>query len=108
MQPFSNATLRLHFENNTPFTVATHLVREVEVSHWGNCYIEEHYLIRHVGAKIRVCPLSSSHNLKWSPTRPKPQNLSSRHSAARRDGSSCPRCWHVHRVTIGDLSGSSR
>lgn len=53
-EPFAREELRLHFENNTPFAVATSLVREVEISHWGNVYMEEHYTIKHVGAKIRV------------------------------------------------------
>lgn len=50
--------MRLHYENNTPFAVATKLVKEVEISHWGNVYIEERYIIRHTGAKMRVsCPV---------------------------------------------------
>ena len=90
MAPFSNATLRLHFENNTPFTVATSLVREVEVSHWGNVYIEEHYLIRHAGAKIRVGPLNFSRDLKSSPTRPIGLTLSGTHAPACRGAVQIP------------------
>lgn len=52
--PFTVEELRLHFENNTPFAVATRLMRETEISHWGNVYIEEHYTIKHKGPKIRV------------------------------------------------------
>ena len=54
VEPFTLQEMRLHFENNSPFSVATNLVREVEVSHWGNVYVEEHYTIQHKGAKIRV------------------------------------------------------
>ena len=39
--PFS-----VHFENNSPFVRATKLVRELEVSHWGNVYVDEKYYIR--------------------------------------------------------------
>lgn len=53
-EPFSIEELRLHFENNSPFAVATKVVREVEISHWGNVYMEEQYLIKHKGSKIRV------------------------------------------------------
>ena len=41
-QPFS-----VHFENNSPFARATKLVRELEVSHWGNVYVDEKYYIRY-------------------------------------------------------------
>lgn len=43
--PFAVLPLRLHFENNAPFAVATSLVREIEVSHWGNIYVEEAYTV---------------------------------------------------------------
>ena len=53
-EPFSVEEMRLHFENNSPFAVVTKLVREVEISNWGNVYYEEHYTIKHKGPKIRV------------------------------------------------------
>eukprot|EP00899_Mesostigma_viride_P011028 jgi/Mesvir1/19927/Mv13195-RA.1 len=49
--PFSFSTLRIHFENNRPFIYIDKLVREIEVSHWGNVYVEETYKMRHGGAK---------------------------------------------------------
>jgi hypothetical protein len=52
--PFAREPVRLHYENNSPFAVATKMTREVEISHWGNVYVEEYYLIQHTGAKLRV------------------------------------------------------
>ena len=43
---FMDDRMHVHFENNSPFLHATRLVREVEVSHWGNVYVEEKYYIR--------------------------------------------------------------
>lgn len=70
IEPFKVEEMRVHFENNAPFAVATSLVREVEISHWGNVYIEERYVIKHKGAKIRVS---------------RPARLSSQGCAHRRD-----------------------
>lgn len=50
---FSREEVRLHYENNSPFGVATKMTREVEISHWGNAYVEELYVIEHTGAKLR-------------------------------------------------------
>jgi len=52
--PFAREPVRLHYENNSPFVVATKMTREVEISHWGNAYVEEYYMIQHTGAKLRV------------------------------------------------------
>ncbi len=41
--PFS-----VHFENNNPFIRVTKLTRELEVSHWGNVYVDEKYYIRYM------------------------------------------------------------
>ncbi|KAK9814530.1 hypothetical protein WJX72_007425 [[Myrmecia] bisecta] len=49
--PFTQAAMRLHFENNTPFAEVISLVREIELSHWGNVYVEETYSVFHAGAK---------------------------------------------------------
>ena len=49
--PLTGSPLRVHYENNSPFLQATRLVREFEVSHWGNVYVEERYVLKHGGAK---------------------------------------------------------
>lgn len=51
--PFRYSEMHLHFENNKPFITATSLVKEIEVSHWGNVAVEETYSIQHDGAKLK-------------------------------------------------------
>ncbi|CAI9758045.1 unnamed protein product [Fraxinus pennsylvanica] len=49
---FSYTPIVVHFVNNKPFTVAQELVREIEISHWGNVQVTENYNIYHAGALI--------------------------------------------------------
>ncbi|KAM3698319.1 hypothetical protein ACB098_06G179700 [Castanea mollissima] len=49
--PHSFSPIIVHFENNNPFAVVEELVREVEISHWGNLQITEHYKLMHAGAR---------------------------------------------------------
>lgn len=49
--PYSYSPILLHFENNNPFAVVEELVREIEISHWGNLQITEYYKLAHSGAK---------------------------------------------------------
>jgi len=49
--PHSFSPILVHFENNNPFAVVEELVREVEISHWGNLQITEHYKLVHAGAR---------------------------------------------------------
>ncbi|KAJ4777848.1 Dolichyl-diphosphooligosaccharide--protein glycosyltransferase subunit 1 [Rhynchospora pubera] len=54
MQPaFSYSPVVVHFENNNPFAVANELVREIEISHWGNVRVTEQYTISHGGASLK-------------------------------------------------------
>ncbi|KAM1141095.1 hypothetical protein ACFX19_041806 [Malus domestica] len=48
---YSYSPIIVHFENNNAFAVVEELVREVEVSHWGNLQITEHYKLAHAGAR---------------------------------------------------------
>ncbi|KAK9053408.1 hypothetical protein SSX86_030042 [Deinandra increscens subsp. villosa] len=41
----------IHFPSNKPFAIAKELVREIEISHWGNVQITEHYNLIHGGAQ---------------------------------------------------------
>lgn len=52
-EPYSEAELKVHSENNTPFLTITSLERIIEVSHWGNIAVEEHIEIRHTGAILK-------------------------------------------------------
>ncbi|KAG6438226.1 hypothetical protein SASPL_103163 [Salvia splendens] len=51
--PFSLPTIIVHFANNKPFSVAQELVREIEVSHWGNVQVTENYNLIHAGAELK-------------------------------------------------------
>ncbi|KAL2895238.1 Dolichyl-diphosphooligosaccharide--protein glycosyltransferase subunit 1A [Bienertia sinuspersici] len=51
--PFSYTPVVVHFEYNKPFAVAQKLVREIEISHWGNVQITEHYNLVHGGASLK-------------------------------------------------------
>ena len=48
---FSYSPVVVHFENNHPFAVAHELLREIEISHWGNVQVTEHYKLVHGGAR---------------------------------------------------------
>ncbi|KAI3793451.1 hypothetical protein L1987_36070 [Smallanthus sonchifolius] len=48
---FSYSPILVHFENNNPFAVVEELVREIEISHWGNLQVTEHYTLVHNGAR---------------------------------------------------------
>ncbi|KAL9992499.1 putative dolichyl-diphosphooligosaccharide--protein glycotransferase [Helianthus debilis subsp. tardiflorus] len=48
---FSYTPIVVHFENNNPFAVVEELVREIEISHWGNLQVTEHYTLVHNGAR---------------------------------------------------------
>ncbi|PON33097.1 Ribophorin I [Parasponia andersonii] len=53
LPPFSYSPIVVHFENKQPFAVAQELVREIEISHWGNVQVTEHYNLNHGGAQIK-------------------------------------------------------
>jgi oligosaccharyltransferase complex subunit alpha (ribophorin I) len=50
---FQYSELKIHFANNFPFAKFSSLIREIEVSHWGNIAIEEIYELKHVGARLK-------------------------------------------------------
>lgn len=66
---YSHTRIQLHYENNGPFVGVVSLERVIEVSHWGNIAVEEHYHIKHCGKLLTdayyiqtcmwVCLLSS-------------------------------------------------
>uniref|UniRef100_A0A0E0DPI2 Dolichyl-diphosphooligosaccharide--protein glycosyltransferase subunit 1 n=1 Tax=Oryza meridionalis TaxID=40149 RepID=A0A0E0DPI2_9ORYZ len=53
LPPFSYSPMVVHYENNNPFAIAKEVIREIEISHWGNVQITEHYNIAHGGAKLK-------------------------------------------------------
>jgi oligosaccharyltransferase complex subunit alpha (ribophorin I) len=53
IQPFSVSPMKLHFENNKPFVTATSVVKEIEISHWGNIAIETQVTLQNDGAALK-------------------------------------------------------
>ncbi|KAL5557686.1 hypothetical protein UlMin_033897 [Ulmus minor] len=53
LSPFSYSSIVVHFESKQPFAVAQELVREIEISHWGNVQVTEHYNLNNGGAEIK-------------------------------------------------------
>jgi len=53
--------LSVHSENNAPFATMRTLDKEIEVSHWGNVAVTEHYLLQHTGAALKGEFLRSSY-----------------------------------------------
>ncbi|EFO27718.1 ribophorin I family protein [Loa loa] len=52
-KPYAVVEVVVHYENNTPFIVATDVVRVIEVSHWGNIAVEEAINVVHKGAELK-------------------------------------------------------
>jgi oligosaccharyltransferase complex subunit alpha (ribophorin I) len=50
--------LSVHFETKTNFLTTLSLVREIEVSHWGNVAVTEDIAVKHTGAALKVLPHS--------------------------------------------------
>ncbi len=45
--------LSVHAANNSPFATMRTMDKEVEVSHWGNVAVTEHYILQHTGAALK-------------------------------------------------------
>ena len=59
---FSHSKIVLHFENNGPFIKVAALERLIEVSHWGNVAVEEHYHITHFGRSWSITLQNVEHH----------------------------------------------
>jgi oligosaccharyltransferase complex subunit alpha (ribophorin I) len=42
-----------HFEFNVPYLTMTEVVRDIEISHWGNVRVEESFNMQHDGARLK-------------------------------------------------------
>ncbi|KAL2091384.1 hypothetical protein ACEWY4_013647 [Coilia grayii] len=51
--PLSQDTMKIHYENNSPFLTISSITRTIEVSHWGNIAVEETIDLRHTGAILK-------------------------------------------------------
>lgn len=47
-----SAPITVHYLNNRPFLTVTSVQRVLEISHWGNLAVEEHYEMKHAGAQL--------------------------------------------------------
>jgi len=52
VKPFSSEKVGIHFQNNEPILRATSVVRDYEVSHWGNVRVSETYNLLNAGARL--------------------------------------------------------
>ncbi|KAL1190034.1 Dolichyl-diphosphooligosaccharide--protein glycosyltransferase subunit 1A [Cardamine amara subsp. amara] len=97
--PFSYSPIVVHFESKAAFAVAEKLVREIEVSHWGNVQVTEHYNVVHRGAQLK----GEFSRLDFQ-ARPNPLGVSAfRHLLARLP----PRAHSIYyRDDIGNISTS--
>ncbi|XP_010471789.1 PREDICTED: dolichyl-diphosphooligosaccharide--protein glycosyltransferase subunit 1A [Camelina sativa] len=99
LPPFSYSPIVVHFESKAAFAVAEKLVREIEVSHWGNVQVTEHYNVVHRGAQLK----GEFSRLDFQ-ARPNPRGVSAfRHLLARLP----PRAHSIYyRDDIGNISTS--
>jgi len=52
VKPFSQEKVGIHFQNNEPILRATSVIRDYEVSHWGNVRVSETYNLLNAGARL--------------------------------------------------------
>lgn len=43
VEPLKYEFMRVHYQKNTPLPIFTESTRTIEISHWGNINIEEHF-----------------------------------------------------------------
>lgn len=53
VQPLQREELMVHFESHAPFITVTKMVKDIEISHWGNLAVEEWLDVRHDGAVLK-------------------------------------------------------
>ena len=53
VKPYTVAPIRVHYVNNQPFATFTEVLKEIEISHWGNIAVEEQIDMKHTGAKLK-------------------------------------------------------
>eukprot|EP01132_Coremiostelium_polycephalum_P005689 gene5689-7079_t len=90
----------IHFENNAPFLVLTQVVKEYEVSHWGNLAVETNYHVEHGGAKLKG-PWSRL-DYQRNPMGASPSHIPEIHETVPRDSAD-----FYYRDYIGNISTSS-
>jgi len=72
IEPFTSSPVMIHFQNNEPILRATTVVRDYEVSHWGNVRVSENYNMLNAGAKLKgpyeSQPMFQMHHVNHEPS----------------------------------------
>lgn len=53
IRAFTHSELLVHFVNNAPFITVAKMVKEIEISHWGNLAVEQWLEVVHEGAILK-------------------------------------------------------
>jgi oligosaccharyltransferase complex subunit alpha (ribophorin I) len=51
--PQSFEEVKIHCQLNKPLLIFSEVEREIEISHWGNIAIREHYKLKNEGASLK-------------------------------------------------------
>jgi len=95
---FSVRNNRIHFENNTPFVVFKKVQKTIEVSHWGNIYIEESYQLANEGAEFKGEYSRVDYNAQFNTGRSALKGLNAKYPV---------HAWGMHyRDEVGNISTS--
>lgn len=52
MQPYSFEIIMMHFDYADPLLILTEAERVINLSHWGNIHVDDHFFLRNAGAKV--------------------------------------------------------
>lgn len=52
LEPHQKHQMNFHYLANIPYLTTHYLLRQIEVSHWGNVNVKDNAEVRHVGAKL--------------------------------------------------------
>jgi oligosaccharyltransferase complex subunit alpha (ribophorin I) len=53
LKPFTNSTVKLHYEHSVPLPYFSYVERQIEISHWGSIAVNEFYAIENRGAILK-------------------------------------------------------
>jgi oligosaccharyltransferase complex subunit alpha (ribophorin I) len=97
--PFSFSHFSIHYQNSHPFAFFSEVEREIEVSHWGNVFMEDLYTLKHKGATLK----DGFSRIEYQ-TRQRPESNTWRELSAKLP----PSAWGVYyRDQIGNISTSA-
>lgn len=95
---FTVRNTKIHFENNTPFVVFKKVQKTIDVSHWGNIYIEESYQLANEGAEFKGEYSRVDYNAQFNTGRSALKGLSAKYPV---------HAWGMHyRDEVGNISTS--